>query len=72
MTPQEKAKELVERFSRFTEPSDCKHEAIQCAIITVNEILDLGYAPKEKSSFRIYEFYSNVKIELENGKRIIL
>ena len=40
MTPKEKANELIERFSRHTEPSDRKHEAIQCAIIAVDEIID--------------------------------
>ena len=38
MTPEEKAKELIESFSRFTEPSDCKCEAKQCAFIAVEQI----------------------------------
>lgn len=68
MSPQEKAKELVERFSIFTEQSDCKHEAIQCALIAVSEILELGYVPNEKSSFSVYQFYLKVRIELEKYK----
>lgn len=77
MTPKEKADELIKKFKEYADEDymDTKHpfelnetrnlNAKKCAIIAVNEILDLGYVPKEKSSFQVYEFYSNVKIELE-------
>jgi hypothetical protein len=68
MTPQEKAQELIDKYVALTDgwaagKNGWEHKK-QCALIAVNEILDLGYVPSEKSSFNVYNFYSNVKIEL--------
>jgi hypothetical protein len=41
------------------------NEAKKCALIVVNEILDLGFLAKEPSSKRIYDFYSKVKIAID-------
>jgi len=68
-TPKEKAKELVEKHMPYTRDWDIEKYALlnakECALITVNEILDLGYVPNEKSTFNVYKFYSVVKLEIE-------
>ena len=63
MTPKEKANELIERFSRYTEPSDCKHEAIQCAIIAVDEIILIDNYIDE-TVFTLFSKYPNIKIKI--------
>ena len=62
MTPKEKAKELIEKYTFINGNS---FFAKDCAIIAVDEILSLGYVGNEPSSFRVYKFYSDVKSELE-------
>ena len=65
MTPKEKAKQLFDKFYELHKTSNQpKFRAIDSSLIAVNEILDLGYVPNEKSSFHVYNYYSNVKIEL--------
>ena len=73
MTPKEKAKELVNSFYQplgYLKCSVCSDEmwehAKQCALIAVDEILDLGYVPNEKSSFNVYKFYQEVKQQIES------
>lgn len=71
ITPKEKAKELICKFQSGYKNSDGfnyqfnidEEEAEQCALIVVNEILSLGYT--NKSDFKVYDFYSKVKIEIE-------
>jgi hypothetical protein len=71
MTPKEKAKELFDKYySNIPEEGlkgvysvFCNH-AKKFALILVDEILDLGCVANEPSSFRVYDFYSKVKIEL--------
>lgn len=69
MTPRDKAMELLLKFKEVYNYGTfarrlCRSTAIECAIISVNEILDTGYVQGEKSSFEVYKFYSQVKIEL--------
>ena len=73
MTPKEKAKELMQKaydLDKFnkTPQSQCKVIALLC----VKEILDLGYVANEPSSFRIYDYFSKVKIELNKLQLIVV
>lgn len=56
MTPESKAKELVDKFS--TVGLQQRNEGIQCALIAVNEILSL--LPLANRNYWI-----NVKLEIE-------
>ena len=62
METKKKALALINKFQN--EVGMFNDEAIKSALITVNEILDLGYVYGEKSSYNVYSFYSKVKIEL--------
>ncbi len=69
MTPEEKAKKLVEHYiqatrNRYDRKSMSMVRAIQCAEICVEEIIGLGYVQGEASTFNVYEFYCKVKQEL--------
>jgi len=71
MNPEEKAKELFDKYySNIPEEglqgkySLFVNHAKKCALILVDEILGLGYVANEPSSFRVYDFYSKVKMEL--------
>ena len=71
MTPKEKAKELVEKyyhlFSVELENTIDYREAKQCALIAVNEILDLnlGFSNCDENNWVIEKFYTEVKQEIE-------
>jgi hypothetical protein len=73
MTPQEKAKELIDNFMDLSEEQEydtprymAKEMAIQCALIAVNEIINSekfiwgGY---NRDEYRRY--FQEVKIEIE-------
>lgn len=69
MEAKKKAEELIMVFigvdAKNTNEYGMEYQmAVQCALISVDEILDLGYVPNEKSSYNVYNFYSKVKIEL--------
>ena len=60
MTPKEKAKELVDKYSDFIISPFTKHNCTkQCALIAVDEILNLNDIDME------YSFYVEVKQEIE-------
>jgi hypothetical protein len=63
MTPKEKAKELIDKMSFETH----KHNAISCALIAVDEILDLnlGLSNCDEENWAIDKFYLEVKQEIE-------
>ena len=79
MISKEKANELIEKFYKIKLDFIYVHDndsyvgnenmtyksAVKCAIIAVDEILSLGYVGNEPSSFRVYKFYSDVKLEIE-------
>ena len=67
MKYEKKAIELINKFQNNV--GMFNEEAIKSALILVDEILDLGYVPNEKSSYNVYSYYSNVKIELLKIKR---
>jgi IS1 family transposase len=58
MTPQEKAKELIRQFYSVG-AVECK----QCALIAVDEILDL--IPEMAFGNRYYDYFKEVKHEIE-------
>jgi len=70
-TPEEKAKELVDRF--LLEPIDGLHKypmcfdtAKQCALICVNEILDnFGIENRFYTAYSTLEYYQQVKTEIK-------
>lgn len=73
MTPQEKAIELVHKFLRCKDYSDSyyvipiQEDATRCAIIAVDEILDLNLALSncDENNWDIDKFYLEVKQEIE-------
>ena len=60
MIPEQKAKELVEQFSWI----DCSSDAKQCALICVDEILQVLWHNHEKNSEKMYRYYIEVKQEI--------
>lgn len=69
MKPIEKAQELIKKFNvRMFQPEvgwfNDDLETKKHALLCIEEILDLEYAPNEPSSQRVYDFYSKVKIEI--------
>ena len=66
MTPHEKAKELVKKFDEldygFCEVDLYRHNSKQCAIIVVEEMLNIE---KKYSNFGEYEYLQQVKQEIE-------
>ncbi len=72
MTPKEKAKELVEKHRKVfgrTNKREMIYEAKQCALITVDEIIDLNFNincdASEKCVNPVIKFYEQVKQEIE-------
>ena len=59
MTPQEKAKELINKFTFQCKECDYNWNAKQCALICCNEVL--GYMGADRG----YEFWTNVKQEIQ-------
>jgi len=70
MTPKEKAKYLVEKMHIESDVIYImsKVQAKKCALIAVNEILDLnlGLSNCDENNWDIEKFYTEVKQEIEN------
>tara|TARA_R110000868_G_C10685312_1_gene747831 strand:- start:50 stop:253 length:204 start_codon:yes stop_codon:yes gene_type:complete len=65
MTPKEKAKELVDKFTFRCEECDYDWNAKQCALIAVDEILqELENADDGQTSIP-YEYWEQVKSEIQ-------
>ena len=66
MTPKEKAEELITRFYPEVQwklgQEDCLDRAKRCSLIAVLETLKAAFYAKDE----VYNFYIEVKIELEN------
>jgi thymidine kinase len=60
MTAQDKAKELVEKYDQTFTYLESKNKAKQCAIIAVDEILNLDYFSEEGR-----EYWQEIKNEIE-------
>lgn len=67
MTPQEKAEQLVDRFSQITD--DYHRPSKQCALIAVGEILEqLNHLPTNGYGMEyvdVIEYWNKVKTEIE-------
>ena len=63
MTPKEKAKDLYDKFYAWYPNQDAQFIAKQCALIAVDEILDVIY--KDMDYQNVYSFYLEVKTEIE-------
>ena len=72
ISPKEKAKELVNRFySLFSielENTINTNEAIECALIAVDEILGECIFDNSEYTDRRYKYYLEVRLELEDMK----
>ena len=60
MNAQDKAKELVEKYDQTFTYLESKNKAKQCAIIAVDEILNLDYFSEE-----CREYWQEIKNEIE-------
>ena len=60
MNAQDKAKELVEKYDQSFTYLESKNNAKQCAIIAVDEILNLDYFSEEGR-----EYWQEIKNEIE-------
>jgi hypothetical protein len=71
MTPKEKAKELVDKFTNLYEGINLglakKHWAKQCALIAVEEILSdyKNYLMHENTEYKGLMYWQEVKKEIE-------
>ncbi len=74
MTPKEKAKELVDsyKFVLWSEDTQCGEEILctgiakRCALIAVDEILDVDYFDMSEEHFEnIMEYWEQVKNEIQ-------
>jgi hypothetical protein len=72
MTPKEKAEQLVEIFMNIKQQKLADYSIIyhptakQCALIAVDEILKLEQARLIVGSHNYYDYYIEVKQEIEN------
>jgi hypothetical protein len=60
MKPQEKAKELVDKFTVVGLQQ--RNEGIQCALIAVDEILDINSVDRD---YYLCDYWNDVKEEIE-------
>ena len=65
MTPQEKAKELVDKFMPHSSGNSNNNEAKQCALIAVDEIIDAVDWHEFEVPNDVLHFYFEVKREIE-------
>ncbi len=70
MTPQDKAKELVDKYDETLTYLESKAKAKRCALIAVDEILNnFGTLTEGKEHYAAYstiKYYQEVKTEIEN------
>lgn len=67
MTPKEKAQKLIYAFEAFTDKDNEFEFAKQCALMAVDEILDLdlGLSNCDENNWHIEKYYQQVKQEIE-------
>ena len=67
MTPQEKAKQLVQKFEQILDHNDryWKSEAHDCALIAVDEILNVCEKEIAHCSDKTYFYWQEVKQKIE-------
>lgn len=66
MTPQDKAKELVDKYMNIPSNSNTVHRAKQCAIIACDEIIELRLIEDKDLQETTKEYWQSVKAELLN------
>jgi hypothetical protein len=66
MTPLEKARELVEKYYWIFGDGYLGQQHIQCALIAVDEIINIENIKPYILHKEIIEFYQEVKQEIEN------
>ena len=68
MTPKEKAKELVDKFSDLEDGEMYIGKAKQCALIAVDEMLNEypNQCPKDSYEYERHLYWLEVKSEIEN------
>jgi len=66
MTPKEKAQELVDKYKEFTEDNFAESycNAKQCALIAVNEMLDIDNVKPYILHKEIIDYWQEVKEEI--------
>jgi hypothetical protein len=69
MTSKEKAKELFGKHyivcQEYTEEIQCSIQAKQCALISVDEILEMDLPIFEEDSDEFYDYWEQVKQEIK-------
>jgi len=65
MTPKDKAKELVDKFSDLEDGEMYIGKAKQCAIIAVDEIMKQCYDYRDIDLQASYDYWEEVKQEIE-------
>jgi len=63
MTPREKAIQLVEQFASVLMHDEVYEDSIKCALIAVNEILNINSVDKD---FSLSHYWLDVKDEIVN------
>jgi hypothetical protein len=66
MKPKEKAKELVEKYDEMLTYLESKSKAKQCALIAVDEILEMNLPILEEDADEFYDYWEQVKNEINN------
>lgn len=62
MTPQEKAKDLVEKFDELLTYRESKTKTKECTLIAVDEVISVI---DPETNFKTWEFYKQVKQEIK-------
>jgi hypothetical protein len=62
MTPQGKAKELIDKFDDLLTYKESKTKVKQCALIAVDEVISVI---DPETNYKTWEFYKQVKQEIE-------
>ena len=65
MTPKEKAFELVQKMRVHSPVWEIKGDAKQCALIAVDEILEMDLPILEEDADTFYDYWEEVKQEIE-------
>jgi len=69
MTPKEKARELVDKYfneMQFSEFVDDNDASKQCALIAVDELIEIACDYSDFDETVTKEYWEKVKIEIEN------
>ena len=64
MTPKEKATQLIYSFEAFTDRDNEYEFAKQCALIAVDEILEMDLPILEEDADEFYDYWEQAKKEI--------